>query len=242
MGPRERGVSEAVEDVRFTNRALLLPYLLPYLLYTGIASLPQAWLGPELNYGARLVATAAALVWFWRRYVPLRGPHAPLPSVLIGAAVGLVGTGLWIALLHPFVERGGEAWSATAFWLRTLCAGVVVPLFEEWLMRGYILRLAVQWVRARRAGASDPFDHAFSRSSINEVEPGAWTPLAVVISTVLFTLGHTSHEWPAAATYGLLMAGLWILRKDLLSCVAAHAATNISLAFHVRATGHWALW
>jgi len=231
-----------VENARLTNRALLLPYLLPYLLYTGIAAIPRAWLGPELNYGARLVATAAALTWFWRRYAPLRGPHAPWLSVLIGIAVGLVGSALWIALLHPFVVRGGEAWSAPSFWLRALSAGTLVPLFEEWLLRGYVLRLAVQWVRARRAGAADAFDQAFERSSIDQVEPGAWTPLAIAISTTLFTLGHASSEWAAAAAYGLLMAGLWILRKDLLSCVAAHAATNISLAFYVRATGHWALW
>ncbi len=231
-----------MEDVRSTNRALLLPYLLPYLLYTGIASVPRAYLGPELSYGARLVATTAALLWFWRRYALLRGPHAPEGSVLLGVGVGLVGTALWVALLHPFVERGGEAWSAAGFWLRALCGGVLVPLFEEWLMRGYVLRLAVQWVRARRAGSADAFGEAFDRSSINELEPGAWTPLAVVISSALFTLGHPSAEWPAAAAYGLLMAGLWILRKDLLSCVAAHATTNISLAFYVRASGHWALW
>ncbi len=228
--------------MQLTNRALLLPYLLPYLLYTGIATVPRAWLGPELSYGARLAATAAALTWFWRRYAPLRGPHAPGLSVLIGIGVGLVGSALWIALLHPFVQRGGEAWSATGFWLRMLSAGALVPLFEEWLMRGYVLRLAVQWVQARRAGAADAFEQAFERSSIDQVEPGAWTPLAVVISTTLFTLGHASPEWAAAAAYGLLLAGLWILRKDLLSCVAAHAATNISLAFYVRASGHWALW
>ncbi len=225
-----------------TNRALLLPYLLPYLLYTGIASIPSTWLGPALNYGARLVLTGAALAWAWRRYAPLRGPFAPSASVGLCVAAGLVGTVLWVAGVHPFVESGGEAWSAPAFWLRVASACTLVPLFEELFMRGYVLRLAVQWDRARRAGTPDALAQAFDRSSIDEVEPGAWTPLALVIATGVFALGHSSAEWTAAVAYGLLMAGLWILRKDLLSCVIAHATTNISLAFYVRVTGHWALW
>ena len=156
-----------------TNRALLLPYLLPYFLYTGIASLPDAWLGRELNYGARLVATAAALVWAWRRYTPLRGPFAPTGSVLIGVGVCVAGAALWVALLRPFVAGGGEAWSALAFWLRLVSAGAVVPVFEELLMRGYILRVAVQWERARHAGLRDAFEQTLERSSIDEIEPGA---------------------------------------------------------------------
>jgi hypothetical protein len=38
------------------------------------------------------------------------------------------------------------------------------------------------------------------------------------------------------------MAALWIVRKDLLSCIVAHAVTNLGLGLYVRATGSWALW
>ena len=64
----------------------------------------------------------------------------------------------------------------------------------------------------------------------------------MAISVAAFTLGHSPPEWPAAAVYGLLMTGLWIIRRDLLSCVVAHAVTNIALAFYVRSTGQWGLW
>ena len=225
-----------------SNRALLVPYLLPYLLYTGFAFIPPAWLSREINYAARLAATAVALVWAWRRYVPLRGPSPAAASMVVGAAAGLAGTALWVALVDPFVESGGEAWSALAFWLRVAAAGSVVPLFEELLMRGYVLRLVVQWERARHAGIPNAFAQALDRRSISEVEPGAWSPLAVLIATGVFALGHSSAEWTAAVAYGLLMAELWILRKDLLSCVTAHVATNLGLALYVRVTGHWALW
>ena len=49
-------------------------------------------------------------------------------------------------------------------------------------------------------------------------------------------------EWPAAIAYGLLMCILWARRKDLLSCIAAHATTNVALAAFVLMTGRWEYW
>jgi membrane protease YdiL (CAAX protease family) len=223
------------------NRQLLLPYLAPYFGYVLVATLAGDRVSHEVDYALRLVATSAALVWAWRFYVPLRGPRSPGASIAVGALAGLAGLALWIALLAPFVE-GGEAWSPPAWALRALAATLVVPVFEEQLMRGYVLRFAIQWDRAREAGAADPFGAALDRSSIADVEPGAWTWTALLISTGVFALGHAQAEWPAALAYGLLMAGLWVWRRDLLSCVVAHAVTNASLAIWVRATGQWALW
>lgn len=76
---------------------------------------------------------------------------------------------------------------------------------------------------------------------MSEVSPGAWSWAAVGISILAFTSGHAVHEWPAALAYGLLMAGLWINRKDLIACITAHAVTNIALACFVYATGFLAV-
>lgn len=225
------------------NAALLWPYVLPFLAYVGVASIPESWgVGREANYALRIVATGAALAWSWRQTAPLRGPHPPAGSVAVGLAAGLLGTVLWVILKAPFYESGGEAWSTTAFWLRVAASGTLVPVFEELLFRGYVLGLVVQWDRARRAGSRVPFAVAFERESVNELGPGAWTPWAVVISTILFASGHQTGEWPAALAYGLLMAALWIGRRDLLSCVVAHATTNVALGLWVRQTGNWTLW
>jgi membrane protease YdiL (CAAX protease family) len=223
------------------NRQLLLPYLAPYFAYVLVATLSSGRLPHEIDYAIRIAATSAAMAWAWRFYVPLRGPRSPLGSIAVGVGAGLAGLALWVALLAPFV-KGGEAWTPLPWLLRGLAATALVPIFEEQLMRGYVLRFAIQWDRARDAGAADPFGVALDQRSIAEVEPGAWTWTALLISTGLFTLGHAQAEWPAALAYGLLMAGLWIWRRDLLSCVVAHAVTNASLALYVRATGQWALW
>lgn len=228
---------------RRTNRSLLWPYLIPYVAYVAIAAIPAAWLGPTANYALRLAVTSVALGWAWRQYAAFRGPLSPAGSVAVGAMVGIAGTVLWIGLKSPFVSAAAGPWDPLGFGLRLVASGLLVPVFEELLVRGYVLRLVVQWDQARAAGVRDSLGRALDESSIDDVEPGAWTPLAVLLSTAVFTAGHAwPAEWPAAAAYGLLMAGLWVWRKDLLSCVTAHAVTNVALALYVRSTAHWELW
>jgi membrane protease YdiL (CAAX protease family) len=227
------------------NRRLLLPYALPFAVYVGIGTLPSDWVGRELNYVLRLVVTSGTLAWAWRSYVPLRGPRSPAGSLAVGTVAGLVGTVVWVAMLQSLVGSGGEPWNDTAFALRLLASATLVPVFEELLMRGYALRFALQWDLARRdpgAAGADPLGVALDQRSIADVAPGAATPLAVAISTGLFMAGHGVEQYPAAFAYGVLMASLWIVRGDLLTCVTAHAVTNATLALYIRASGAWTLW
>ncbi len=203
------------------NSRLFLPYFLPYFLYVGVASLPLA---TSLSYGLRIVLAGAAVAYAWRYYRGIVGPRSPLVSIVAGVGAGLLGTALWILLVIP---AEAEPWGDTAFALRLLAAGLLVPVFEEMALRGFVLRYLVQM--------GGP-------GGVHDVAPGAWTWRAVLVSSVAFALGHRLGEMPAAVVYGLLMALLWIVRKDLLSCIVAHGTTNVALAFYVRETGSWGLW
>jgi membrane protease YdiL (CAAX protease family) len=225
-----------------SNRDLLLAYFLPYLAYVGCDALFGDWLGRSGTYALRLGVVPALLLWGWRSYRPLTGPRSAWVSGIVGAAVGLAGTALWVLLASPWTGTGGEPWSDRDWALRLVGSTALPPLFEELLMRGWVLGAAVQWDRARRAGASAPLEVALDERSVHDLEPGAWTPLAVGISSVVFAAGHAPSHWLAALVYGLAMCGLWIARRDLVSCVAAHATTNAALAFYVRASDHWAAW
>ncbi len=226
----------------FPNRRLILAYAIPYIAYVGIGILFASRLPVELIYVLRMFVVSGLIVWAWRWYVPLKGPKSPWVSTGIGTVAGLVGAALWVALLWPFVPKEVEPWTDLAFVLRLVSAGVIVPVFEELLMRGFILRLTVQWDNARKEGHKDPLGSALNERSVISVQPGAWTYWAIAISTIAFTLGHREREWPAAMLFGFLMAFLWIYRKDLLSCVTAHGVANITLALFVRATGNWGFW
>lgn len=226
-----------------TNRQLILPYAVPYLAYVGIASIPESLLAMEISYPLRLIVVPLLLVWGWRWYCPLTGPRSRWASIGIGVAAGLLGLVLWVGLLFPFTAPGEhQSWSVTAFIFRLLSAGLVVPLFEELMMRGFVFRLALQWDDLRKKQVEDPLHRALDEHSVNTVAPGAWSWAAVLISTLAFTSGHATPEWPAAVAYGLLMALLWVKRKDLLACIVAHAVTNIALAWFVYATGSWQYW
>jgi membrane protease YdiL (CAAX protease family) len=224
------------------NYSLLFSYVLPYFAYVLTLMLPDALVPRPWRYALAIVLSAAAIVWAWRWYVPLRGPRSVAGSVVAGLAAGLAGTALWLAIKTPFYEPGGEPWEPASFWMRVLASTTVVAVFEELLFRGLLLRGAVTWDRLRRAGSRDPLGEALHDHGPDDVEPGAWTPLAVLVSSLAFATGHAPGEWVAATAYGILMAGLWIWRQDLVSCVVAHGFTNLTLALWVRYTGHWAIW
>jgi len=225
-----------------SNYSLLFTYVLPYFLYVAALSIPERLVSKPWAYGVAIASSGAALAWGWRWYVPLRGPRSPVVSVLVGLGAGVLGTLLWVVLKQPFFASGGPPWTPAAFWMRVAASSTVVALFEELLFRGLVLRGAVQWDEARRSGAPDPLGEALHERSAFDVAPGAWTPRAVAVSTIAFAAGHRPGEWPAALVYGLLMAGLWGRRGDLLGCVVAHGTTNLTLALWVHHTGQWSLW
>jgi hypothetical protein len=225
-----------------TNRRLAIPYLAPYAAYVAIASVPTDWLTREQSYALRAVLVTGLVAWGWRHYTHLLGPRSPLGSAAVGALAGLAGLALWIAMLQSLVGREGEPWTEPAFLARLVVYSTLVPVLEELAMRGFVLGFLLQWQQAAQAGAKDPFGDALDRHSIRELAPGAASPLAVAASSAAFMVGHATVEFPAAFAYGLLMAALWIARKDLLSCIVAHAVTNVGLGLYVRATGSWALW
>ena len=226
-----------------TNRRLILPYAAPYLAYVFIASALGDFMSIEVNYIVRLIIVIGVLSWAWKWYCPMKGPGSLLKSVFVGIAAGVVGLLLWILFLIPFVDSSeSDAWSIASFILRLLSAGLLVPVFEEILMRGFAFRLAFQWGEAKRQGKDMPLQVALDEKTINDVPPGAWSWTAVVISTIVFASGHHFYEWPAAIVFSLLMTFLWVLRKDLIACIVAHSVTNILLAVYVFKTNSWYLW
>ena len=225
------------------NCRLILPYFGPYLAYVFIASFFGGFISPEGNYILRIIFVTLSIVWAWKWYFPLRGPKSPLVSVVLGLGAGILGVSLWIFLLSPFVQQeAGTPWSENFFVLKLISAGLLVPVFEEILMRGFILRFAVQWYGAKREHLLDPLKIALHERSVDNVEPGDWSWPAVAISIAAFTMGHRVQEWPASMAFGLLMVSLWIFRKDLIACIVAHSCTNIALAVYVFRTGRWNLW
>lgn len=226
-----------------SNRRLLLPYAAPYLAFVFIATFFTDSISTELNYLFRIIFTTTLLVWGWKWYIPLNGPRSIAASIGYGILFGLVGVVVWLLLLAPFIQAEEiTPWSLSSIILRLIAAGLIVPLFEEILIRGMIFGLIVQWWQAKKKKDSDALLTALDDRSINDLPHGSWSWPAIIISTLAFAAGHQIYEWPAAIAYGLLMCGLLIFRKDILSCIVAHSVTNITLAGYVIYSGNYHFW
>jgi hypothetical protein len=223
------------------NYRLLLLYSAPYFAYVGMGSL-DGFLSATWIYTLRLLIVPGFMFWAWRWYKPLRGDNSPVVSIVAGILVGIVGTVLWILLITPFVTGDAVAWENPAFYLRLAASALVVPVFEELLMRGYVFYFVLQWDQERKKGTRSAFDVTLHEASINDIRTVSWNIPAIIVSTTIFALGHQVAEWPAALAYGLLMAVLLILRKDLLSAVVAHGITNLCLGLYVIYSGNWQYW
>jgi uncharacterized protein len=212
-----------------------------------IAELDDAWL-PKLAYRhypvvytAKIALTllAMALVWPGYRTFPWR-------LTTLAIVVGLVGGVLWIAIaklhlgeqiahslgLGGLIDMGQrsafnplEELAATPAWaygflaIRLLGLVVVVPIIEEFFLRGFLMRFAIhdQW---------------------HQIPFGVATRMSLVVGTVAPMLMHPG-ELVAAAVWFSLVSWLMVRTRSIWDCVAAHAITNAMLGAYVLWSGEW---
>lgn len=186
-----------------------------------------------------LTVLAMALVWPGYRTFPWR-------LTALAIIVGLVGGVLWIAIaklhlgakiLQPLglggvVETGqrsafnplkelaaNPAWAYGFLAIRLFGLIIVVPIIEEFFLRGFLMRFAIhdQW---------------------HQVPFGVATRLSLVVGTVAPMLMHTG-ELVAAAVWFSLISWLMVRTRNIWDCVAAHAVTNAMLGAYVLWSGDW---
>jgi CAAX prenyl protease-like protein len=180
------------------------------------------------------VALVAAIAWWYRTTWKDLRPFPNLPSFIMSTLTGLVVVVLWIGLDPYYPELPGMG-RRTGFdpsplsiglrWafilVRMLGLVVLVPVIEELFWRSFLIR----WI----------IDQDFQRVPIGRV-----TPLAAVISSVLFALAHP--EWFPALLTGLLWAWLLWQTKSLSACVVSHVVANLALGIYVILSGDYKYW
>lgn len=207
------------------------------------------WLGLEYRhypaiYTAKLVVTllVVALVWPGIREFPFR-----ISPVAVG--VGLVGVVVWIGLCEAEWERallhlagldhlvaGGArtafnpleemaetpAWAYAFLAVRFVGLALVVPLIEELLWRGFLMRFI----------AGSPWW---------EIPFGYFDGTAVAVTTAMFVVAHPPTEAFAAVSWFLLVTAMMLVTRNLWDCIVAHAVTNFALGVYVVTTDSWRL-
>jgi hypothetical protein len=197
-------------------------YPIVYLLKIGLTVATMVFVGPG-----------------YRRFSPR--------VTLLGLLVGLVGAGVWIGIaklqleqrllaplglgrfldlgrrseFNPLAEIDCAAWAWTFLGMRLLGLAAVVPVIEEFFLRGFVMRFLVdgRWW---------------------EVPVGQVNRMAAIAGTLIPVLFHPAELF-AAAVWFSMVTWLMVRTKSIWDCVAAHALTNLILGFYVTVSGDWFL-
>jgi exosortase E/protease (VPEID-CTERM system) len=191
-------------------------YLMPVLAVIGTGLLTGTFAaGVDELYGLRILAAFGVLYAYSGYYRELERRVGAL-SVLVGVLIGV----LWIATARTPEPDAGDV---SALWIaaRVIGSVLVAPITEELAFRGFLLRRLV--------------DRDFTTVSFR-----AWTPLAVLGSSLAFAAVH--ERWLIALFTGVVYAVVQLRSGRLSDAVAAHAASNVVICVWVLATGerwHW---
>jgi CAAX protease family protein len=197
-----------------------------------------------LVYTVKIALTIAAMVFVLPGYQQFPFRISPL-----AIGVGVVGVVLWIGICklqleHKlFVPLGLEkllglgerpafnpleALSDTPLWARTFLAirfiglALVVPIIEEFFLRGFLMRFVI-------------------RENWWEVPIGELNTTAAVIGTAVPMLMHPAELFAAAVWFSLI-TWLMVRTRNIWDCVGAHAVTNLLLGIYVVTQHQWQLW
>jgi CAAX prenyl protease-like protein len=113
------------------------------------------------------------------------------------------------------------AWAYTFLIIRFIGLVLIVPIIEEFFLRGFLMRFVV-------------------RDTWWEVPFGEVTSTAILIGTLFPVLYHP--EKLAALVWFSLVTWLMIRTRNIWDCVAAHAITNLMLGIYVVTFSEWRLW
>lgn len=143
------------------------------------------------------------------------GPESPAMGLL-----GLIGFGERTAF-NPLDQIESPANRYAFIFVRMLGLALFVPLFEELMLRGWLMRAVIS-------------------PNLWRVEFGRVTTAAVAAGIAFPVLTHP--EKFAALVWFSLVTWLMVKTKNFWDCVAAHAVTNFLLGVYVLWSGEWHLW
>ena len=194
-----------------------------------------------LIYALKIALTASAIAYVRPGY-----RQFPWRISWLAIVVGGLGVVVWIGLVNaerlitahappwlrdwgqrsgynPLTELPGRPALAYGFLaIRLFGLAAIVPLIEEFFLRGFVMRFVV---------ANDWWAVPF----------GQVNRLAVVAGTLVPVLMHPTAEWLAAAVWFSGVTWLMLRTRNIWDCVAAHALTNLLLGLYVIASGDWVL-
>ncbi len=205
-------------------------------------SAPEHWI-----YPLQTVVCGALLICFWKNYT-----FRPSRGLVLATVLGIVSIVLWILPAHlfhawkdhethaipllgfaarnegfdPTIFKHDRFWYALVIIMRFVRMVIVVPLVEEIIWRGWLMRWLV-------SNDVKPFTSV-------QIGTHSWKAFGITTAAVVFV--HSVEDWLGALIFGSLMYFLCVRTKSLAACVLMHAVANLLLGIYVMKTRQWGFW
>ena len=248
MGPHSAGDALPPEQKQFRGYGILI-LVVPFVVYLSGLSV-GGWLEGLLSNDAalhtRYPTTYTVVIGLTLLLILAVGRgyfFAPFSISWLSLVVGALGFFVWIGLwwfdrevlgvgalfsstreaFNPFAElRDDPTWMKQFLAIRFVGLVAVVPIIEEFFLRGFLMRYldARDWDR---------------------VPLGNATRLSVIGVAVYALVSHPAEPL-AAVVWFSMVTWLYARTQSIWDCVLAHATTNLLLGLYVVGTGTWELW
>ena len=210
-------------------------YVFPFVIYIGIGVLVSGLLvGYEdyqlyVAYAVRTLIVGAILLRYRSSYTELKERKLDLLALLIGLLI----FALWVGLdgHYPMFSSASSHYDPSVLGIgmlivllsiRLVGSVLVAAFIEELFIRSFLLRVLI-----------DPDKWA-------DVPIGTYTLGSFVVVVLFFGFAH--FQWLPGILTGILLNLLLYKRRNLFSCVQAHAIANLMLFLYVIYTGSWFFW
>lgn len=232
-----------------TYTQLLLPFFLPYMLYTGLGMLDKLGLTDWQIQLAKLVVVTITLVYFRKNY---NFGEFRFKYLIISLFFTPLALCIWAYPLRFFVSLNpgnpspsdlmGLPCADIYFYLRLFNSVILVAIFEELLCRVYLLEFLHQ--AGNNKNISSFVDRLLSPLDLKPVNLSKlpFSLYSIVGATVFFMMGHDINSYISAILYFSLTNVLYWRTRSLWVCVLVHAFTNLAVGLLVKYNGLNFLW
>lgn len=189
----------------------------------------------------KLIAVSISMTFFmkWYRFGNLKWKN--VGASLFASPVALI---LWVLpLMYIKGQSDGEnSYSAAYFVLRTINSTFLVAIFEELLIRVYLMEWFYQaGIQVKEKGWLNSVLDTFDRKP-TELPIVPLSKFSLLLVTALFTVGHTTSEWVSSVLYFSFTNFLYKKTGSMWVCIFIHGITNLSIALLVKFGGMSYLW
>lgn len=210
-------------------------YVFPFAIYLIIGELvPGLLVGYDayhlyVAYALRTLIVGGILLRYRSLYIELNERRIDVVALLLGVLI----FALWIGLEghYPLFFSASIHFDPTVFGtgmliillsLRLVGSVLVAAFIEELFTRSFLMRYVI-----------DP-------EKWTDIPVGTYTFASFVVVALFFGFAH--FRWLPGILTGIILNILLYKRRNILSCVQAHAMANLLLFFYVVYTKSWFFW